>query len=178
MPRWIHTDPGGFWVESRRNGRNGRNLIGISCQWEKNPPKFDLDWEPFPPNSHQIPTIPTRFTGIPIQPNSEWIPTSPTKFRVEPYFTKLSYKSHDHEISDKYKIMTWRRVEPSTSEQLNSHTQMSDLPTVPSVLVNINKLYAIYTLPLSKYNMFWHLLGSYTYILYIKMTGKSRGIQW
>jgi hypothetical protein len=41
----------------------------------------------------------------------------------------------------------------------------------------MNKLYAIYTLPLSKYNMFWHVLGSYTNISYIKMTGKMRGLR-
>ena len=63
--------------------------------------------------------IPTKFTGIHVDP-------SPTKFQVDSnqsnqilggtiptsLRSKSSYKSHDHEISDKYKIMAGKRIEP------------------------------------------------------------------
>ena len=46
----------------------------------ESPPKFHSDWESFPPNSHQIPTIPTRFTRILPESHSY---QDPTKFQVE-----------------------------------------------------------------------------------------------
>ena len=71
LPHVFRPDPRGIWVDSGRNGRNGRNLVGISCQWE--PTQI---WPGLPPNSHQIPTIPTKFTWIHADP-------SPTKFQMQ-----------------------------------------------------------------------------------------------
>ena len=73
----------GIRVESERNGRNGWNLVGMRTH-----PNFT--W-----TQNHSDQIPSRFR--PVLPNSEW---------NHSYFIKLSYKSHDHEISDKYKIMT------------------------------------------------------------------------
>jgi hypothetical protein len=42
-----------FDVESRWNGWNGRNLVGIF--FSGNTLKFDSDWESFPPNSQPFP---------------------------------------------------------------------------------------------------------------------------
>jgi hypothetical protein len=62
--------------------------------------------------------------------------------------------NHMTMVCDKCKIMASTRIEPKTSGQSLDMISTSNLPTVPSVLVHTNKLYAIYTLPLSKYNMF------------------------
>ena len=58
-PPLILPDLGRIQVESAWNGRNGWNLVGMSCQWE--PTQISLRLQP---HSHQIPTIPTGITWI------------------------------------------------------------------------------------------------------------------
>ena len=71
LPHVFRPDPRRIWVDSGRNGRNGRNLVGISCQWE--PTQI---WPGLRPNSNQIPTIPTKFTRIHADP-------SPIRFHLD-----------------------------------------------------------------------------------------------
>ena len=90
-PRRFHLDSAWIQVESRWNGRNGRNLVGMKCQWEptKISPGLGIIPTKFLPNSdhsYQIHPDPhgSQSNQIPsgLQVDSRWIPT---KFRVEPF---------------------------------------------------------------------------------------------
>ena len=81
LPHVFRLDPGGIWVDSGWNGRNGRNLVGISCQWEPTQisPGPGIIPTKFPPDSyhsHQIHSDPPGSQSYQIpsgfQVDSEW----------------------------------------------------------------------------------------------------------
>jgi hypothetical protein len=79
--RWSGRNPGGFkqipsgmvgiWEESRWNGRNGRNLAGLTYHWEST--QISLGLRIIPTNSTWILINPIKFLVEPFLPHNSWI---------------------------------------------------------------------------------------------------------